>query len=272
MFSIPTQRSSWAIFVTRVGDFISTWQTEWRLFERSPRLTSGGISSYKNPADTATRGLQAKDLAESDWLNGPEFLKCTTGDAPAPDAEQLTLSVDDPAVRKEVKSRATNIKPNERTILHEGVFKNFSSWSSLKRAIAALIVKMRLFKRRNTADKALQQETEQHLTPVVLTQAPEVIVKAVHHEGFKEELSAIASATPQSGDSRSGIKERKRNLKKSHLYRFDPYIDDAGILRVGGRLRRSNLSSKEKHLVILPKNHHLSKLLLRYEEVHHQGR
>jgi len=86
---------------------------------------------------------------------------------------------------------------------------------------------VRLFKRRNTAVKALQQETEQHLTPVVLTQATDVIVKAVQHEGFKEELSAIASATPQSGDSCSGIKERKRSLKKSHLYRLDPYIDDA---------------------------------------------
>ena len=232
------------------------------------------IESHKNPADTVTRGLQAKDLAESDWLNGPEFLKCTTGDAPAPDAEQLTPSVDDPEVRKEVKPRATNIKPNERNMLHEGVFKKFSTWSSLRRAIAALIVKVRLFKRRNAADKVLQQETEQHLTPVVLTQATEVIVKAVQHEGFKEELSTIVSATPQSAGSRSGIKERKRNLKKSHLYRLDPYINDAGILRVCGRLRRSNLSSKEKHPVILPKNHHVSKLLLRHyhEEVHHQGR
>ena len=132
-------------------------------------------------------------------------------------------------------------------------------------------VKVRLFKRRNTADKALQQETEQLLTPVVLTQATEVIVKAVQHEGFKEELNAIARATPQ---SRSGIMERKRNLQKSHLYRFDPYIDDAGILRVDGRLRRSNLSSNEKHPVILPKNHHVSKLLLCYyhKEVHHQCR
>ena len=137
------------------------------------------IESYKNPADTATQGLQAKDLAESDWLYGPEFLKCTTGDAPAPEAEQLTPSIDDPEIRKEVKCRATNIKTNERTILHKGLFKKFSSWSSLRRAIAALIVKVRLFKRRNTADKALQQETEQHLSPVILTQATEVIVKAV---------------------------------------------------------------------------------------------
>ena len=92
------------------------------------------IESYKNPADTATRGLQAKDLAESDWLNGPKFLKCNTGDAPSPDTEQLIPSVDDPEVCKEVKSRTTSIKPNERTILHENVFKKFSSWSSLRRA------------------------------------------------------------------------------------------------------------------------------------------
>ena len=186
--------------------------------------------------------------------------------------EQLTLSVDDPEVCKEVKSHTTNIKSRERTTLHEGVFKRFSSRSSLRRAITALIVKVRLFKWRNIADKAPQQETKQHLTPV-LTQATKVIVKAVQHEGFKEELSAITCMTPQSSGGRSGIKERKRNLKKSHLYQLDRYIDDAGIVRVGGRLHQSNLSSKEKHPVILPKNHHVSKLLLRFyhEEVHHQG-
>ena len=70
------------------------------------------------------------------------------------------------------------------------------------------------------------------------------------------------------------LRKERGTLKKSHLYRLDPYIDDAAIPRVGGRLCRSNLSSKEKHPVILPKNHHVSKLLLRYyhEEVHHQGR
>ena len=55
---------------------------------------------------------------------------------------------------------------------------------------------------------------------------------------------------------------------------LDPYVDDAGILRVGGRLRQTNLSFNEKHPVLLPKGHHVPMLILHYhnQQVHHQGR
>ena len=55
--------------------------------------------------------------------------------------------------------------------------------------------------------------------------------------------------------------QKKRMLKKSDLYRLDPFTDHDGILRVGGRLRRAEMSNGEKHPVILPKNHHLSNSL-----------
>ena len=43
---------------------------------------------------------------------------------------------------------------------------------------------------------------------------------------------------------------------------------------MGGRLRQSNEEHVEKHLAILPKKHHLSRLIIRHfhEKVHHQGR
>lgn len=46
------------------------------------------------------------------------------------------------------------------------------------------------------------------------------------------------------------------------------------MLRVGGRLRRSDEKYEEKHPVILPKNSHLSKLAILYHDdnVDHQGR
>ena len=71
-----------------------------------------------------------------------------------------------------------------------------------------------------------------------------------------------------------GRKERKQTLKKSSLYRLDPFIDSNGLLRVGGRLRRANLEQAEKHPVFLPKNHHVTNLLVHHYRVrvHHQGR
>ena len=73
---------------------------------------------------------------------------------------------------------------------------------------------------------------------------------------------------------RECISEKKSEMKKSALYRLDPFVDDNGILRVGGRLRHARLEYKEKHPALLPKGHHFSKLIVRHYhgQVHHQGR
>lgn len=51
--------------------------------------------------------------------------------------------------------------------------------------------------------------------------------KAVQHEAFSEELRLI--------------KDGKDFFKGSPLKRLSPYLDDAGLLRVGGRLSHSDL-------------------------------
>ena len=52
-------------------------------------------------------------------------------------------------------------------------------------------------------------------------------------------------------------------MKKSSIYLVEPFLDDKGILRVQGRLRNTLLSEKARHPVIEPKNHHVSKLVVR---------
>ena len=47
-----------------------------------------------------------------------------------------------------------------------------------------------------------------------------------------------------------------------------------GILRVGGRLRRASLTDDIKFPIILPRNNHVTKLIVKhfYERTHHQGK
>ena len=52
-------------------------------------------------------------------------------------------------------------------------------------------------------------------------------------------------------------------MKKSSIYLLEPPLDEEGILRVGGRLGNAPLSEKARHPVIVPKNHHVSKLVVR---------
>ena len=69
--------------------------------------------------------------------------------------------------------------------------------------------------------------------------------------------------------------ENKENLKfHSAIYKLDPFIDNEGTLRVGGRLKNADLPSPIKHPVILPRGSHASSLIIRHfhERVGHQGK
>ena len=60
----------------------------------------------------------------------------------------------------------------------------------------------------------------------------------------------------------------------SSLSKLDPFIDDKGLLRVGGRIGRSSLPTDITHPVILPRKCHLTRLLvLHYHQITcHSGR
>lgn len=59
--------------------------------------------------------------------------------------------------------------------------------------------------------------------------------------------------------------------RKSKILSLTPFIDEDGILRVGGRLKNSMLSFSESHPIILAKTSNLAKLLIRkahFETLH----
>ena len=62
--------------------------------------------------------------------------------------------------------------------------------------------------------------------------------------------------------------------KKSPLRKLNPFIDEDGLIRIGGRLTNADLPRDERHPDILPKTHHIATLIVRqyHEEVFHQGR
>ena len=93
-----------------------------------------------------------------------------------------------------------------------------------------------------------------------------VIIRAVQSESFSEELKS---------DRRIAENNKPETVpKSSKLYRLDPFVDNNGVLRVGGRLRRATLEFGEKHPVLIPKKNHVADLMTRHyhRQVHHQGR
>ena len=75
---------------------------------------------------------------------------------------------------------------------------------------------------------------------------------------------------------RQFAKAVKSEIKKSStLYRLDPFLDQDGLIRVGGRLSKSQeFSAGFKHPVILPKKSFIVDLIVRdaHKRVAHAGR
>ena len=223
------------------------------------------VGSKMNPADAASRGMKVGAfLKSSTWITGPDFLGKTEREWPA-SVDKASLHPDaDPEVREEVLSfaaQAEEVCPTTKLLLH------FSSWTRLKRAVAWIMKlkeKLRLKIKENaqcgdqTPVKQVKKTNYLPLTVDDLLLAEEAIVRFVQKKHYSSELAALKSG---------GVK------KSSQLYKLDPIaIDD--VLRVGGRLSRSALPVETKHPAILPKESHVSKLILQHvhNKVGHRGR
>ena len=241
------------------------------------------IDTASNPADLATRGIAAENLIDSKWLSGPEFLREASSCCP-PVTEVVALDAQDPEVRSEVAVHVTGV--NTAPGLGSERFSRFSSFASLRRALANLIVKVKEYKairehpafrnqdqRISCCNQSQKDPKQLPRRPSLedLQQAEMIAIGTVQNECFADEMKLMGEV--EDLRDRHRARQKKKALKKSSLYRLDPFMDSQGVLRVGGRLRRAHLSFPEKHPVLLPKGHHLSHLIVRHQhgKVHHQG-
>ena len=147
--------------------------------------------------------------------------------------------------------------------------------------VANLIVVIKKFKLRKNKLHEVKRERKppvesEHRGPTLLElqQATTVIIKAVQQEVYADEFKLQHQIRTAEGNHGVCTNVLKHMIKRSTLYHLKPFIDDDGILRVGGRLRRSKLEYREKHPVLMPKKHHVTRLIVRHYhlQVHHQGR
>lgn len=98
------------------------------------------------------------------------------------------------------------------------------------------------------------------MSPDDLSEAEKAIIQFCQWERFSEEISSLKSG-------RSEIR------KHSAIHKLSPILED-GLLRIGGRLCKAAMPEERKHPVILSKDQHISKLILRHihEKSGHSGR
>ncbi|XP_014226809.1 uncharacterized protein LOC106652395 [Trichogramma pretiosum] len=79
------------------------------------------------------------------------------------------------------------------------------------------------------------------------------IIKIIQGEGFKKEISIL---------------HELKNSKRTRLAALDPFMDEDGLLRVGGRLLNASIKSDQRNPILLPSYHHVTDLIIQDYHVH----
>ncbi len=161
------------------------------------------------------------------------------------------------------------------------ILNRFSSWFKLKRAVALAtkyvsILRTKVAQKRTSQESvASEKESSKSVLVEDLEQAEYTVLKNVQRHHFQAEITVLRKLKDGQFVNKTETRTRNQNLKRvSSIQRLDPFIDEHGIIRVGGRIRRADVTFEEKHTVILPKNSHVTTLIIRHyhETVQHQGR
>lgn len=124
----------------------------------------------------------------------------------------------------------------------------FSSWCKVKQAVARLL-------RQAKSDKSTSHSTVQEQED-----AQRIIIRDLQRRVYPDEIQLLSNGLQLS--------------RQSKLFRLDAFLDKDGILKVGGRLKNASLPASQKHPMIIPKDHHITRMIIahHHEQVKHQGR
>ncbi|XP_018374271.1 PREDICTED: uncharacterized protein LOC108768369 [Trachymyrmex cornetzi] len=208
------------------------------------------VNGKYNPADLLSRGISPDQLTKSQlWWSGPTWLKLDKAHWPI--APLNIRRQDIPEFKsKTIAATATTQSTSE-------LFERYSSFTKLSRVVAYILRffhKLR-FKVKPSATSQLTLGTTLSILPDEIHHAKQVLVKMVQKSYFKNELKLLSN---------------QQNISKtSSLLRLNPFIDDSGILRVGGRFKLSHLPYNAKYPALLPGHHPLSQLIIIHEHKRH---
>lgn len=210
-----------------------------QILEILPRSNWLYIRSKENPADIASRGSFPALLRSNDlWWNGPSWL--VLNETEWPNYETNSILPDAQLESRKINPITALLSVAQNHVV-DVLFERFNSFRKIKRIIA-YILKMRKTHRESSLVDRLRV-------------AELVCVKYVQERSFKLEMLKLQSNQPIDSNSK--------------ILQLAPFLDDDGILRVGGRLKNANLNVDQKHPIILPKIHKLSKIVTHDAHIEH---
>ena len=207
------------------------------------------IEGAANVGDLASRPQTMKNLLDSDWLTGPTFLQSRDP------LEETTFVNNDVQELPELKC-CTNLSHEVPPISNDTVNHICSitnSWFRARRILANVLKFVHLLKMRGRMCPGCE------VCNLNLTHSATVFIQASQCI-FKSTIDKLQSGSCLPASDK--------------LSSLSPFIDDAGTLRVGGRLKHSAFPADVNNPVLLPPHSAVTSMILQdcHVQVGHQGR
>ncbi|KAL7826251.1 hypothetical protein SRHO_G00339890 [Serrasalmus rhombeus] len=192
------------------------------------------------------------------WWTGPDFLRREETHWPII-GKLMSTDLKDLEVRN-VQVHWTTVTDNPTIKFLE----YYSQWNHFKRALAWFLRLKDILKTKIQGKDAVKINSAQNvgsqcLSVDELERAENAVISYVQNSSFHEEVEAL-----QKG---------KQVKLTSNISSLDPILEN-GILRVGGRFNKMAMPISQQHPAILPKNSHISRLIMRHihQTLGHSGR
>ncbi|CAK9827604.1 hypothetical protein ANTRET_LOCUS5285 [Anthophora retusa] len=201
------------------------------------------VSSEDNPADVISRGSSPKSLSNNDlWWLGPSWLSEESTHWPR--SIETTIDIPEEKARPmTVTTVACNI--NE-------IFLRYSDYTRLLRITGYCLRFIKNARAGNRSDRdSPTNRGKTYLAVTELQTAQDHLIRIAQRERFHTEIDALIKET--------GI------AKQSSLHSLAPYLDNLGIIRVGGRLSNASVPYNKRHPIVLPAKHALTNLIIKNE-------
>lgn len=205
------------------------------------------VRSRDNPADSLSRGQLPIDLVNNFlWVSGPQWLSLSDNNWP----------------------QSPSALPDNLTGFQEGIvlvttasgstiYSRFSNYGCLVRSVAYL----RRWKEKGVNSSEIPNTGRskrgiRYLSPIKIADAERIILFLIQRESFNPEIKLLKSAQKQNPEKLAGSFRSRTKFDE-----LNPFLDDDDLIRVGGRLKKSDLLFNQKHPILLPSNHHVSDLI-----------
>ena len=211
------------------------------------------VPTELNPADLASRPQTSETLKHSIWFRGPSFLWTHEG-KPEESPELVINDGDLPeqiTATKVLRSAVANPIPSTGLL---GMVHRTSDWDKAIRIcdLAIKFVSILL--------KGLKRQKSRSSNCPSTDSAQIVLIRTLQEGIFGEVIRKLRNC---------------EDLESNHpLVSLCPFLDANGTLRVGGRLRNSELEFDQKYPILLPPKNHVTTLIIRkyHKSTFHQGR